>query len=195
MTSPQTPAKSRQTTATLQIKKHDTTRAARSTKSTARHVFLVFLLLAVGALAALPGSSSARRKSNASPVAAPEVARSSAASRETARVAPVLAPPSASLVPHAFFYQLPPIATFAAGCTTPQSSFGLGEEVCVKVSDAPTSGATVGLSEPDNFIREAPLPITAADQTFSFTLPSSSTTGGIDNRGAWAVAVVNTEDN
>ena len=195
MTSPQTPAKSRQTTATLQIKKHDTTRAARSTKSTARNVFLVFLLLAVGALAALPGSSSARRKSNASPVAAPEVARASAASRETARVAPVLAPPSASLVPHAFFYQLPPIATFAAGCTTPQSSFGLGEEVCVKVSDAPTSGATVVLSDPDNFIREAPLPITAADQTFSFTLPSSSTTGGIDNRGAWAVAVVNTEDN
>lgn len=194
MTSPQTPAKSRQTAATLQIKKHDSTRAARSTKSTARNVFLILLMLAVGALAALPGSSAARRKSNASPLAAPEVARASAASREAARVAPV-ATSHATLIPAPFFYQLPPIATFAADCTTPQSSFSLGEDVCVKVSDAPTSGAAVTFTDPDNFIRNNPLPVTAADQTFSFTLPSASTTGGVDNRGPWAVAIVNTEDN
>lgn len=199
MTSPQTPPKSRQTNATLQLKKQDATRAARSKTSTARKVFLTFLLLAVGALAALPGSSAARRVSNAraeSAQAAPEAARASATSREAPGEAARVASASA-LAPTAFFYQTPPIATYdAADCSTPKSSFNLGEDVCVKVSDAPTSGAAaLVFSDPDNFTRNNPLPITTADQTFSFTLPSSATTGGFDNRGTWAVSIVNTEDN
>jgi uncharacterized repeat protein (TIGR01451 family) len=151
------------------------------------------LLLAAGALAALPGASSATRgrvaRAEAAPVA-PEVAHASALSRETRRVAP-----SASLAPVTFFFD-PPIATYAApGCTTPKDSFSLGEDVCVKVAGAPTSGAVVVLSDPDNFMRDSALPITAAAQSFSFTLPSTSSSSGIDNRGAWTVAIVNTEDN
>jgi uncharacterized repeat protein (TIGR01451 family) len=140
-------------------------------------------------MATLPGASSATRKRAEAAPAASEVAHASALSRETRRVAP-----SASLVPVTFFFD-PPIATYAADCTTAKDSFILGEDVCVKVAGAPTSGAVVVLSDPDNFMRDAALPITASAQSFSFTLPSVSNSGGIDNRGAWAVAIVNTEDN
>lgn len=140
-------------------------------------------------MAALPGASSATRKRAEAAPAASEVAHASVLSRETRRVAP-----SASLAPVTFFFD-PPIATYAANCTTAKDSFNLGEDVCVKVADAPTSGAVVVLSDPDNFMRDSALPITAASQSFSFTLPATSSSGGIDNRGAWAVAIVNTEDN
>lgn len=197
MTSPQTPAKSRQTTDALQLKKQVERRAARSTKGTARNVFLIFLLLAACALAALPGSSaSTRRRAEAAP-AAPEVARASATSREAARVAPLAAPPSA-LAPTAFLLQAAPepIATYADDCVTAKSDFNLGETVCVKIFGAPTSGAAVVFSDPDNFIRGNALGVTAGSQSFSYALPSATTSGdGVDYRGAWTAAVINTEDN
>jgi uncharacterized repeat protein (TIGR01451 family) len=151
------------------------------------------LLLSAGALAALPGSTAAtRRRAEAAPPA-PEVARASATLREAARVAS----PS-SIVPTAFFYRAAPpsIATYAANCTTPKSDFNLGETVCVKVEDAPTSGAAVVLNDPDNFVRSNALGVTASSQSFNFALPSAANSGdGTDNRGAWTAAVVNTEDN
>jgi uncharacterized repeat protein (TIGR01451 family) len=193
MTSPQRPAKSRQTTTALQLKTQDARRAARSTKRTARNVFLIILLLAACAFAALPGSSaSTRRRAEATPTA-PATAQAPGALRESARVAPILMSPT-TLAPAPFFFD-PPIATFAANCSTPKSSFNLGEDVCVKVSGAPTSGAAVVLSDPDNLTREVPLAVTASSQSFSFTLPSAPTTGGFDNRGTWTAAVINTDDN
>lgn len=195
MKSPQTPAKSRQTTTGLQIKTQGRGRATRSKKSTARNVFLTLLLLAAVALAALPGSSSATGKrvarADAAP-AAPEVARASVVSRDAGRITPTVASP-ASFAPLVFFD--PPIATYAADCTTPSDSFNLGDTVCAKVSGAPTSGAVIVFSDPDNIQRSNSLGVTAASQSFTFALPSSPTSGDTDNRGAWAVAVVNAEDN
>lgn len=200
MTSPQTPAKSRQTTADLQLKKQVERRAARSTKGTARNVFLIFLLLAACALAAMPGSSASTRRRAEAATNAPEVARASAASSEAARVAPSLTSPT-RLVPSPFLFQAgppapaPPIATYADDCTTEKSDFNLGETICVKVNDAPTSGAAVIFSDPDNFVRSNALDVTSASQSFTFALPSSANNAdGTDNRGAWAAAIVSTDD-
>ncbi|PYT01182.1 MAG: hypothetical protein DMF65_08230, partial [Acidobacteria bacterium] len=96
--------------------------------------------------------------------------------------------------PAALFFQSPPIATYAGDCSTPKNSFNLGDTVCVKVSGAPTDGAAIVISDPDNFKR-ASADITAASQSFSFTIPSANSTDGFDNRGTWAAAVVNTSDN
>src|ERR1700750_2527600 len=106
MKSPQTPAKPRQTTTSLPIKTQNKRLAARSKKSVARNVFLLFLLLAAGALAALPGPSSATSKRSVRAGAAPvaqEVARASVVSRETGRITPTVASP-ATLAPLAFFF-------------------------------------------------------------------------------------------
>src|SRR3954465_7720612 len=99
MKSPQTPAKSRQTTTDLQIKKQDAKPSTRKSKGRARYALLIFLLLAAGPMAALPGASSAPRKRAGAAPAASEVAHASALSRETRRIAP-----SASLAPFTFFF-------------------------------------------------------------------------------------------
>jgi uncharacterized repeat protein (TIGR01451 family) len=163
-------------------------------KRTSRNVFLIILLLAACAFAALPGSSaSTRRRAEAAP-AAPATAQAPGALRESARVAPILMSPT-TLAPIAFFFRVDPITTYAGDCTTPKSSFNLGEEVCVKLSGVPSSGTAVVFSDPDDLSRNVPLPVSPTGSSYNFTLPSSATTGGVDNRGAWTVAVVNTEDN
>src|SRR3712207_6607457 len=155
MTSPQTPAKSRQTTASLQIKKQDKGRKTRPAKRAARHALLTFMLLALGALAILPGSSAAtRRRAEAAPAAPEAAAPAPAALREAARIAPVFTAP-ATLVPAPFF-QPAPIATYAADCTTPKSSFNLGETVCVKLSGIPSVGTAVVFTDSDNVTRSEP---------------------------------------
>lgn len=192
MTSPQTPAKSRQTTASLQIKKQDKGRKTRPAKRAARHALLTFTLLALGALAILPGSSAATRGRADSAHAASEAA-APAALRESARVAPVLTSP-ATLVPAPFF-QPAPVATYAADCTTPKSSFNLGETVCVKLSGIPSIGTALVFTDPDNITRSEPVAVSPTGSAYTFALPTDGITGGMDNRGRWAASVVNTEDN
>src|SRR5207237_1390865 len=62
---------------------------------------------------------------------------------------------SVPFAPAALFFQSPPIATYAGDCSTLKNSFNLGDTVCVKVSGAPTDGAAVVLSDPDNFKRDS----------------------------------------
>jgi uncharacterized repeat protein (TIGR01451 family) len=65
----------------------------------------------------------------------------------------------------------------------------------VKVNDAPTSGAAVIFSDPDNLLRSNALDVTAGSQSFSYALPSSANNGdGTDNRGPWTVAIISTDD-
>ncbi|HKG13177.1 MAG TPA: PxKF domain-containing protein [Pyrinomonadaceae bacterium] len=151
------------------------------------------MLLALGALAVLPGSSAATRGRAGAAKASPEVARASDAPGESARVVPVVTS-HAALVPAPLFFA-ETIETYDAGCATPKNSFNLGETVCVKLTDAPEFGAAVVFSDPDNFTRNVPFPVSPTAASYSFVLPSTSTTGGVDNRGTWAAAVVNTEDN
>ncbi|HVF67319.1 MAG TPA: immunoglobulin-like domain-containing protein [Pyrinomonadaceae bacterium] len=151
------------------------------------------MLLALGALAILPGSSAAtRRRADAAP-ASPEVASKTASLREAARIAPVATSP-ATLVPAPFF-QTPPIATYAADCTTPKSSFNLGDTVCVKLSGVSSIGTAVVFTDPDNITRSEPVPVSPTGSAYTFILPTDPTTDGADNRGTWAAAVVNTVDN
>ncbi|HEV7377592.1 MAG TPA: immunoglobulin-like domain-containing protein [Pyrinomonadaceae bacterium] len=87
------------------------------------------------------------------------------------------------------------ISTYASNCTTPKTDFDLGDTVCLKLTGA-TSGSsrvnwvarTGAVVQSDN--------ITTGPQTFTFTLPTSSTStvSGIgvddvsaDNRGVWRV--------
>jgi uncharacterized repeat protein (TIGR01451 family) len=151
------------------------------------------LLLVAGAFAALPGSSAATRRRDAATPATPAIAQAPGVLRESARVAPILMSPT-TLAPVAFFFRTAPITTYAADCTTLKSSFNLGEDVCVKLAGAPSSGVNVVFTDPDEFTRSI-LPVSPTALSYSFTLPSSSTAGGVDNRGAWTVAIVNTEDN
>ena len=92
------------------------------------------------------------------------------------------------------------IETLAADCTTPQSSYSLGDTVCVKVTDAPVGGSLV-LRRFSWAVRSLAtvrsVDITNSTQTDSFTLPSTafSIVNGetVDNRGVWKIATVDSE--
>jgi uncharacterized repeat protein (TIGR01451 family) len=96
-----------------------------------------------------------------------------------------------------FLYEaLPPlpaesVSTFASNCTTPKTSFVLGETVCAVVSNAPASPAQrLAFVDPSQFIRSQ-TNITSDPQSVQFTIPTTATTdiGGrdVDNRGTWTV--------
>ena len=94
------------------------------------------------------------------------------------------------------------IATYAADCATPKTSFILGDTVCAKVVDAPTSASGVvvrmQLVDPAGFIRDS-VDVTVGTQQRSFTLPTTPTpglSGGVfvDNRGTWRVNITDTAD-
>lgn len=156
----------------------------------ARAALLIIFVAAVSVIAALPGSSAAsggRARAvapTARPAAPPSVATGGARLLSQLPLAPALLVQATAA----------PIATYAADCVTPKSSFNLGEVVCAKTFGAPASGAAVVFSDPDNFQRGA-LPVAANAQSYLFTLPGTGTTDGVDNRGTWAAAVVNTNDN
>jgi HYR domain/Domain of unknown function DUF11 len=92
------------------------------------------------------------------------------------------------------------IETFASDCSTPQSSFSLGDTVCVKVTNAPVGGTLV-LRRFSWAVRSLAtvraVDITSSTQTDSFTLPSTalSAVNGetIDNRGVWRIATIDSE--
>src|SRR5688572_23667316 len=96
------------------------------------------------------------------------------------------------------FFQAGPetVAIFQGDCTTPATSFTLGDTVCAKLTNAPTgSRATqvlrrLAIVGPDGFIRsKSDVPGTDSSDELVFTIPATETTlvGGdsIDNRGSW----------
>lgn len=85
------------------------------------------------------------------------------------------------------------IATFAADCTTAKTDFDLGETVCAKATGVPDSLFPWRISwvDPAGFIRQSDPASTDDQTTYTYTLPSSSTTvvndQVVDNRGTWRV--------
>jgi len=99
------------------------------------------------------------------------------------------------------FFQAGPetVAIFQGDCTTPATSFTLGDTVCAKLTNAPTgSRATqvlrrLALVGPDGFVRvKTNVPGLDSSDEVTFTIPSTDTSliGGenVDNRGTWTAA-------
>jgi uncharacterized repeat protein (TIGR01451 family) len=180
----------------------------RSTFRAARSALLILFVVAAGVLAALPGSSAAPAKgpspgklikAGAVPPAKSVEVRKDASSPTDV---PRLKIAGLGLEPFVFFQggSADSISAFAADCTTPKTSWGLGETVCVRVSgplDASRVLRRVQLVNPDGFVIDS-LDLTTSPQTLTFTLPSdrSVTLFGLnmDNRGTWRVDVTDTSD-
>jgi hypothetical protein len=88
------------------------------------------------------------------------------------------------------------VAIFQGDCTTPATSFTLGDTVCAKLTNAPTGfRATqvlrrLAIVGPDGFIRaKTDVPGTDSSDELTFTIPATETSlvGGeaLDNRGSW----------
>jgi uncharacterized repeat protein (TIGR01451 family) len=87
------------------------------------------------------------------------------------------------------------IETFASDCTTPKSSFEVGETVCVKVSGVPVGSffaRRLILGNANSTVIHT-FDITTDPQTFSFAVDSTSVIGGntVDNRGSWQGVILN----
>lgn len=91
------------------------------------------------------------------------------------------------------------IAIFQGDCTTPATSFTLGDTVCAKLTNAPVGfRATqvlrrLAIVGPDGFIRsKSDVPGTDSSDELIFTIPATETSpvGGenLDNRGTWQAA-------
>ncbi len=86
----------------------------------------------------------------------------------------------------------PAISTYASNCTTPQTTFTLGDTVCAKVSGVdPAFGRRFAWLDPANNIRSTAA-ITTDPQTDIFFLPTDEIdpTLGNDNRGVWRANVI-----
>ena len=83
------------------------------------------------------------------------------------------------------------VATYAANCTTPKTSFNLGEVVCAKATGVPASlfPWQVLWLDPVGFVRQSAGAIADDQTTYQFTLPLSPTSlidgKTVDNRGTW----------
>lgn len=102
-----------------------------------------------------------------------------------------------SQTPAVFTVSEAPVATYAADCTTPKTTFTLGDTVCVKVSgNDPVFNRRIGWVDPSGITRTF-TPITTDPQSDSFTLPSTETSTidvfVVDNRGEWKVNVVSSK--
>ncbi|MDT7778392.1 MAG: hypothetical protein QOC99_904 [Acidobacteriota bacterium] len=183
---------------------------------TLRSILLILFIVAVSAVAALPGSSAARAKKNSPPdnsskavgveLAAPVEFRQAAPSLP---VAPRLKTAGLGFTPLAVFQVsfADSVSTFDADCTTPKVSWTLGNEVCVKVSgplDASNVLRRLRLVNPAGLVVGS-VDVTTNPQTVTFTLPSNATTTfngllnpgsdtSIDNRGTWQIISTNTSD-
>lgn len=93
------------------------------------------------------------------------------------------------------------VTTYGGDCTTPKTTFQLGDTVCAKVTGEPADGARVlrrlVFAHPDGFALYT-ADVSAATESYLFTLPSDEETGfgglQIDNRGTWLVATVDTDE-
>ena len=85
------------------------------------------------------------------------------------------------------------VATYASNCTTPQTTFTLGDVVCAKVSGADQFNRRLAWVDPAGITRTFTA-ITTNPQTDSFTLPNTNTSTidvyVVDNRGEWQANVV-----
>jgi len=105
-----------------------------------------------------------------------------------------------SIIPVQFSVTNSPwVATYAADCTTPKTSFNLGEVVCAKVTNAPVGGRVrLEIADPAGFIRDS-VAVATSTQQRSFTLPTLATPGlagdvFVDNRGSWRVNITQATD-
>lgn len=83
------------------------------------------------------------------------------------------------------------VATYAANCTTPKTTFALGDTVCVKLTNAPLGPPVqrrLAIANTAGII-VAQANVTSDPQTLTYTLPTTATsTFGsqvVDNRGPW----------
>ncbi|MET0623436.1 MAG: HYR domain-containing protein, partial [Pyrinomonadaceae bacterium] len=174
---------------------------------------VMFGLLAAGVYTAASASSSrlfagARRAAAAEAEAGTKSApnRRPGARRRTA-AAP--AAPVAGLLPAMLFQAGETITTYESDCTTPSDLFELGDTVCAKVTGAQLGAGGFAARRVNWAARTGSIvqasDVTSAEQSFSFTLPSSETSiitdagGGtvgegpgtvvVDNRGVWKVYI------
>jgi uncharacterized repeat protein (TIGR01451 family) len=125
-----------------------------------------------------------------------------------AAAAPTGAAPAAAAAPQSpikplllaapLFQAAPPLAVYDTDCTTVKSSFSLGESMCVKVEgavigDAGEARNRLVLANPAGILVSS-VDLTTPSTTVSFALPSSATSGVVDNRGTWIVGVVDLAD-
>lgn len=197
MTAPVRPSLTRRTSKSFQ-KKNGTKLYRRLPARAALIVLFLGLTVGAYALAAKPVSSAAAHGKHA--VAQPSWAAPTRAAANLS-AAGAAAPLSSfkPLLPAAALFLDPTLEVYEApGCTTPKTSFNLGDAVCVKVDDADV-GVTgsprnrIVLGHPGGFITDA-IDVTTSSQTVTFTLPSSATSAGFDNRGTWIVGLVETSN-
>ena len=100
-----------------------------------------------------------------------------------------------------FTVQQPTLSTYASGCTTPKTSFNLGETVCVKVfglSNDEWPYRRVQLATPDGFALQRFNVIDNSQQN-TYVLPATETqsSGGetIRHLGTWAVSLIDPDAN
>jgi uncharacterized repeat protein (TIGR01451 family) len=163
---------------------------------------MLFALLAAGLYSAASASSarlSAGRRAaatEAAPAAAPNRARRRAAAAPASHIAGLLP----TLLLQAGGGET--IATYESDCTTPSSTFELGDTVCAKITGAQLGAGGFAARRVNWVARTGSVvqaqDVTTAAQSFSFTLPSSETSlvtdagGGtvtVDNRGLWKVYI------
>jgi uncharacterized repeat protein (TIGR01451 family) len=105
-------------------------------------------------------------------------------------------PSDSSIIPATFTVtaQTEAIATYAGDCTTPKTTFNLGDVVCARaVGFDPSFNRRFAWQDPAGFVRDY-TPIVSNPQTDAFTLPGTETSVidvfTVDNRGQWKVNVV-----
>lgn len=97
------------------------------------------------------------------------------------------------------------VAIFRSDCSTPATSFTLGQTVCAKLTNAPLGLRStqvlrrLSIVGPSGYIRqEMNVPATTTTATLSFAIPSSATsvvgTDTVDNRGDWQAVSVSLRD-
>ncbi len=97
------------------------------------------------------------------------------------------------------------VAVFQSDCTTPATSFTLGQQLCAKLTNAPLGLRTtqvlrrIAIVGPNGYIRsELNVQATTSTASLTFTIPSTATSlvGGetIDNRGSWQALSVSMRD-
>ena len=166
------------------------------------------LRLRVGAILVLAGllassfysASSASQSGQANKNWSAQVAQSAAATLpRSLKLAERLEPVSRERFSPAFLPVPPPagptVETFAAGCTTPQTSFAVGDGICVKVTGFPTGSffpRRLVLGNANSTVIQS-FDVTMDPQTFEFTIDATSVIGGltVDNRGSWQAVVFN----
>jgi uncharacterized repeat protein (TIGR01451 family) len=108
-----------------------------------------------------------------------------------------------SQTPATFTVSDPPgdgVAIYQSDCTTPATSFNLGETVCAKISNAPLGDRPqrqISFQNQTGYIA-AEADVTTDPQTLTFTLPTTATSGfgldTVDNRGQWTATSSSTID-